>query len=264
MKQVGKMLKILIIVLGIVVVVWGLCLAWDHGRGRDRLPFWSTYTGEMLWLTPYNVLVVDCFGMPDSNTPFLSKSKFFTHHKDIEAQWKVIREEALTLYKGRRTSPIKTDKYFKTIADYDWHKFYIKWYGEVDERAHAECPRTVALLEQFPEIHLAMFSILKPGSVIKRHRGPFRGAMRYHLGLVCPDKGCELTLDGEKYRWKEGEGVLFDDTYAHSVRNNSDEVRIVLFLDIERPLSAPGRWINHWFCTDVAGRLTGRKNPPRK
>ena len=46
----------------------------------------------------------------------------------------------------------------------------------------------------------------------------------------------------QRCEWKEGEGVLFDDTYVHEVWNKTDERRVVLFLDIYRDESLP-RWI---------------------
>ena len=57
---------------------------------------------------------------------------------------------------------------------------------------------------------------------------------------------------GEKYHWHEGEAVLFDDTFLHDAANETDSVRVVLFLDVARkmpwPLSALNRlflWIAH-------------------
>ena len=38
-----------------------------------------------------------------------------------------------------------------------------------------------------------------------------------------------------EYRWREGEGVLWDDTYEHEVWNRSDGWRIVFLLDVVRP-----------------------------
>ena len=40
----------------------------------------------------------------------------------------------------------------------------------------------------------------------------------------------------EKYGWKDGEFLIFDDTYTHEVQNKSKKERTVLFMDINRPL----------------------------
>jgi beta-hydroxylase len=70
-----------------------------------------------------------------------------------------------------------------------------------------------------------------------RHRDPFAGCLRYHLGLVTPDPTrCRIAIDGTPYHWRDGEAVLFDATYIHRAENRTDETRIILFCDVERPL----------------------------
>jgi len=34
----------------------------------------------------------------------------------------------------------------------------------------------------------AFFSILAPGKHLPAHRGPYKGVMRYHLGLLIPSR----------------------------------------------------------------------------
>ena len=82
-----------------------------------------------------------------------------------------------------------------------------------------------------------MFSVLKPNSNIKPHRGPYRGSLRLHLALDTPnDDKCFIIVDGKKYRWNNGEFFIMDDTYVHEVANNSEKNRVILFLDISRPV----------------------------
>ena len=50
------------------------------------------------------------------------------------------------------------------------------------------------------------------------------------------EKSCGIEVNGETYHWKEGQTVVFDDTFEHEAWNNSDEARVVLFIDVERPL----------------------------
>ncbi len=35
----------------------------------------------------------------------------------------------------------------------------------------------------------------------------------------------------------EGVGILWDDTYPHKVYNNTDEIRVVIYMDVVRNLS---------------------------
>src|SRR4029450_1658959 len=76
-----------------------------------------------------------------------------------------------------------------------------------------------------------------PRSHLVRHRDPFAGSLRYHLGLKTPNADtCRIFVDGQPYFWRDGEGVLFDETYIHRAENRTDEARIILFCDVERPL----------------------------
>ena len=61
--------------------------------------------------------------------------------------------------------------------------------------------------------------------------------MRYMLPLQVPKDRDNLFLcvNGIKYHWTEGLGVLWDDNYPHKVYNNTNETRIVLYMDVVRP-----------------------------
>ena len=44
--------------------------------------------------------------------------------------------------------------------------------------------------------------------------------------------------------WTEGGSLVFDDTYDHEVWNDTDGQRVVLFLDVVRPLNGVAAHIN--------------------
>ena len=91
-------------------------------------------------------------------------------------------------------------------------------------------------LKNTKNIKTAFFSILPPGKRLNPHVGPFKGVLRYHLGLIVPkekDK-CFILVNGKKKTWKEGESFMFDDTYVHEVRNETKETRVAVLLDIRR------------------------------
>ena len=68
------------------------------------------------------------------------------------------------------------------------------------------------------------------------HVGYYKGFIRYQLAVIIPKdrKNVFICVNGEKYSWKEGVGVVFDDTYPHKVYNNTEEDRVVLYIDVER------------------------------
>ena len=94
---------------------------------------------------------------------------------------------------------------------------------------------------------------LPPGADLGKHRDPYAGSLRYHLGLVTPnDDRCFINVDGIDYSWRDGEAVIFDETYIHWAANNSDKNRIILFCDLERKMK--WKWaqaVNHWFSNTV-------------
>ena len=44
--------------------------------------------------------------------------------------------------------------------------------------------------------------------------------------------------------WRPGEVFVFDDTYEHEVWNDTDEERVILLFDFDRPMRWWGRTVN--------------------
>ncbi len=121
----------------------------------------------------------------------------------------------------------------------DWRMYIMQAYGVRFPRNLARCPTLAALVAQSPDVLSASFSFLAPGKYVPPHRGPFRGILRGYLVLSMPldaegRPAAILTVDGHAHRLHEGQFMLWDDTFEHEVLNASDEVRIVLLLDIRR------------------------------
>lgn len=93
-----------------------------------------------------------------------------------------------------------------------------------------KCPITVGLINQVPDVYIAGFSVLKPGTIIYPHMGYTEDVWRCHLGLICPE-GAWIKVGDERYDWKEGEMTVFDDTILHEAQNNSDQTRVILIID---------------------------------
>lgn len=129
----------------------------------------------------------------------------------------------------------------------NWKTFGFYVFGvRVDENC-ALCPRTAALLDALPTLQNAWFSILAPRFHILPHKGPSRAVVRAHLPLIVPEdaENCWIRVKDDRYHWKVGECFVFDDTYEHEVRNDTDERRVVLFLDFDRPMDRVGTAVNN-------------------
>lgn len=217
-------------------------------RGKVRFGLVRSLTDYVVLLAPINTMVY-LFSKVD-RTPYLSIDQF-PEIKPLKDHWQLIREEALSLNEGGQIAAATgyNDIGFNSFFRTGWKRFHLYWYGKDLPSAEKACPRTVALLKSIPSIKAAMFASLPPGATLVRHRDPYAGSLRYHLGLVTPnDPNCFINVDGETYHWKDGEAVMFDETYIHYAANNTDQQRIVLFCDIERPLHTKiMREFNRWF-----------------
>jgi beta-hydroxylase len=167
----------------------------------------------------------------------------------LEANWLLVREELERVLEDREALPnfqdISRDQ-IEITDDDRWKTFFLFGYGFRAALNTEMCPTTTALMEQIPGMTTAMFSILSPRKHILDHRGPYKGVLRYHLGLVVPEdkEACRIRV-GEDFRhWEEGKSMVFDDTFNHEVFNDTDETRVVLFVDVVRPLPFPESLIN--------------------
>lgn len=124
--------------------------------------------------------------------------------------------------------------------DKRWNVFMLYCYGEKPAFNRARCPATCALLERIPFLCQALFSILDAGKSIPRHTSPSRYYLRYHLGMQVPASNPPfILLKDQKYTWREGESVLFDDSWDHEIVNHASEPRAVLIVDVLRPMAWP-------------------------
>jgi beta-hydroxylase len=219
-----------------ILYILVLCALFVHFRGRVRHRFIRQLTDHSTFLAPYNVLMYAFSGVP--NEPFVDVDRF-PELARLRENWEVIRDEAAALYDtGRVKASEKYDDLgFNSFFRSGWKRFYLKWYDDFLPSAQKLCPRTVELLQQTPSINAAAFTLMSPRSRLVTHRDPLACSLRYHLGLITPNsESCHIAVDGEPYVWRDGEDVVFDETFIHSPVNDTDEARIILFCDVMRPL----------------------------
>jgi aspartyl/asparaginyl beta-hydroxylase (cupin superfamily) len=172
--------------------------------------------------------------------------------RELDRNFAVIREELMGILPEKQAIPRyhELDQMQYNISarvdpDRDWKIYPLNIMGVKPEAFCARCPRTTALLDGIPGLFEAFFSILEGGKSIPAHEGPYRGYVRYHLGLVVPEKNPpSIRLKDQIYTWKEGESVLFDDSWNHEVYNHCEEDRVVLIVDIRRPMPPPFDLVN--------------------
>lgn len=178
----------------------------------------------------------------------------------IKMNFKTFKNEASRVYKNLKT--IDGDMFFKGLSKNknDWSRLYLKWFDEIDPVGKQLCPESLNIIQTMPNIKIAMLSVLKPGTTIKSHKGPYRGCIRLHMGLMTPNSDeCFINIDGKSYSWRDGEVLLLDDSYLHYVENNTDSYRVILFCDIIRPMNIVGDVVNELLMKYMA-KYTHRYN----
>ena len=237
-----------------IAAAFALATVHIHFRGRARLGFWRQLSDHSTFMAPLNCLMYLFSRAP--STPYLPLQDFPELEK-LSAHWREIRAEAEALYANGeiKASPRHDDAGFNSFFKTGWKRFYLKWYDTAHPSAAELCPTTTALLRQFPSIKAAMFAALPPGARLVQHRDPYAGSVRYHLGLLTPGSDdCYISVDGQRYSWRDGQAVMFDETYLHYAENTTDSNRIILFCDVERPLwFPPARWLNRFLSRHLVG-----------
>jgi beta-hydroxylase len=220
----------------LLLYAWLGCAAYVHFRGRVRHRLARQLFNYTSFLAPYSAFV---YAFSPARRARFFDPRGFPELAPLRSEWKVIRDEAegLLLRGQLREASLRDDLAFNAFFRRGWKRFYLKWYGEALPSAARHCPRTLELLASMPSVHAALFALLPPGAKLGEHRDPFAGSLRYHLGLITPNSDdCRIYVDGEMYSWRDGEDVLFDETFIHQARNDTDQPRVILFCDVERPL----------------------------
>ena len=219
----------------ILLLIWFFSVMFFYIRGKVRPSLSRTFFDHSVILAPINCLFVLTSKVP--KTPFISTDNI-PELKLLTENWKIFKEEALELSEMNKIMSANNndDIGFNSFFKYGWKRFYLKWYDAKHPSAEILCPESVKILKSLPNIKAAMFAKLPPGGKLNPHRDPYAGSLRYHLGLHTPNSDdCFILVDGEKYSWRDGEAVLFDETYIHQAKNKSQKDRIILFCDVQRP-----------------------------
>lgn len=242
----------------IIIGVFIISVIYAHSRGIEKQKLSRQLFDHSTFMAPINMFMTGLSRLP-AKQPYFDTNTFPELQK-LTDNWEVIREEALRLQGHIKAAEVQNDAGFNTFFKRGWKRFYLKWYSEAHPSARELCPITTQLLNEIPSVKAAMFAELPAGSYLGKHRDPYAGSVRYHLGLSTPnDDRCFIEVDRERHSWRDGQAVIFDETYVHWAENKSDQTRIILFCDIERPMK--WKWaqaVNHWI---GAGLMSAASSP---
>lgn len=179
--------------------------------------------------------------------PFVAPDQYFPQHTIFEdpAVFQRIQQELDAIPNlPAITDALRAQQYIGG-EDRGWKLLPIKLMGHVIPANAAKVPYLMSLVEQCPEIVTVMYSVIDGGKHIPIHTGYFKGIIRYHLGIHVPESDkVWIEVHKQKYHWREGEGVMFDDKFPHEVFHQGRLSRAVLWFDIKREFKQ--QWLNRW------------------
>ena len=216
--------------------------------------WWPTgLDAAVLWLFPLNGRLIERFhgDLPDRWDPGV-----LPWAAAVEAAWPEIRAE-IVAYLDAGAMPHTAEvsgldpesDAGRASAPADrgaWRTVILQFFGEWITENCDHFPATVAAVSAVPDVTSIGFTALDPRSHIFEHVGPNRGALRYQLPIVVPGAAgsCRIRVGREMVEWAEGESVLFDLSVNHEAWNDSDEVRVLLMIEVPTPLPSWLRRVN--------------------
>ena len=183
-------------------------------------------------------------GLPPAPYP---ERALFPWIESLEAHTDAIRKELLRLLPsetGRErvfsNETIERQNLRGLRTPPSWNGYYFYRHGVRREDNCSSCPVTARALDLLPLSHIrehgpeVLFSVFTAGTHLLPHRGVTNTRLVGHLPLIVPGD-CALNVGGEVHHWREGQVVIFDDTYEHEAWNRSDRTRVVLIFDLWNP-----------------------------
>jgi aspartate beta-hydroxylase len=179
-------------------------------------------------------------------TPYLDKG-LIPEIEGLEARTSDIRAELLALLPGAagrervfHNGELEEANLRGLEEPPSWNGYYFFRHGERRADNCVACPKTAAALDALPLARVpghgpeVLYSVFSPGTHLLPHCGVTNTRVVAHLPLMIPED-CALRVGGEEHRWREGEVVVFDDTYDHEAWNRSSRTRVVMIFDLWNP-----------------------------
>lgn len=184
-------------------------------------------------------------GLPQR--PFYRRDEF-DWVAELEAATPAIRAELEAVAEGFRPyvegDPNRPLPNNPLLDDPAWSALHLWRGGEIVAENANRFPVTMAALAKLPipriagRSPMALFSRLTPGAHIQPHHGLLNTRLICHLPIIAPP-GCALRVGADTHEWREGELVIFDDSFEHEAWNRGTSTRTVLLFEIWKPEIAP-------------------------
>ncbi len=215
----------------------------------SNIYYYSRKTNKIHILYAFSFIISSYIRTPE----FLDLDKYFKNYRNFENKYLDFKNEVTTFLnkEGVKNVSLTRDSFsgqneyigsdVKVNQNGDetgWRLLTLKVGDEITGKCYQYFPKLAKVLREHPEVVSCVLSILEPGVMIPIHVGYYKGIIRYMLPLIVPKDrdNCFLWVNGLKYSWSEGKSVLWDDIYPHKVYNNTTQNRVLLYMDVVRPI----------------------------
>ncbi|MBT6515708.1 MAG: aspartyl/asparaginyl beta-hydroxylase domain-containing protein [Crocinitomicaceae bacterium] len=174
----------------------------------------------------------------EKNPKYFYDVKDFPFLNKLVGNFNVIKDELIELLRLESKSEwlITFPDYVEAKKDVSWRVFTFVFFQMKNLHNADLCPRTAKFIHDIDEMISCDFSWLPGKTHILPHKGYTRMVLRCHLPLIVPDgELCRIRVGDEVRKWKEGELIIFDDSFEHEAWNDSKQDRVVLMFDIPNP-----------------------------
>lgn len=175
---------------------------------------------------------------------------------DLEKSYEAIKHEIVAnILPHRNEIQLTRDSYGgqnrnigRDVNDGDgWRQLTINVGKRFADNMEEMCPTLVDILKKHSEdIISCTISILPGRTTIPPHFGYTRSVIRLMLPIVVPRGDVHICVNSNKLNFTEGKCLSFDDNFQHFVNNNTDDDRIVIYMDVVRPVPGLIRTISKY------------------
>lgn len=178
------------------------------------------------------------------DTPFFDPAEFWFTSL-LEDAWPQVRAELTRVGEDPVAAGLATAGLDgESVRGGRWHQLMLWDRGRRFDRAAERFPVTAELVSAIPEATefgngFVMISWLQPGAWIAPHCGPTNSKARTHFCVRAAD-GARIRVGESERTWRDGECLVFDDSYEHEVRHEGTTPRVVLLIDVPNPYLVNG------------------------
>jgi aspartyl/asparaginyl beta-hydroxylase (cupin superfamily) len=154
--------------------------------------------------------------------------------KDFEENHEIIIQELNAFLEH---SQLKTyfNKYMVNTSAI-WKTISLRWWNVQFRKKQVHFPKTMKIVEKYPEIISLSFNQLEANGEILPHCSDTNAIFRCHLGMEIPETlpNCGFRVKEEMRSWEEGKWLIFVDANNHEAFNKSENRRIIMVIDVVR------------------------------